>query len=710
MPLHSKRRSTVPLAVLTLACSTADLLRAEPEPTPAVELPAVTVTGDRFDRPRGQPAESHALLFGDSLDGEVAPDAFSLLDRAANTSTGFAQHTPFALRGIGNDSVSPGLFGRVAAVAAVYHDGVAVTPASLDYFAPTLWDVASVSVFRGPLATGYGVNALAGGLFIHYAEPVFAYEGHARAQLAEFDTREAAVMQNVPLAHGKAALRISAEHRESDGAARNVTLNTDDWARFEQDHLRAALRWEPLADDSLRLDFLLRHERTESATVAVTTAVQPGGSLLDNLADSDKPTYSPGTATYGTLTVRRDLSPDSTLRSITAAQKLDARDLFDLENGPFPVSAGTDSVAERTFSQELQFTHQAETLRLLFGGFAQLATRDENYNVDLAIPGFPANAKNQLEFKALTLAAFTQAEWTPHPAFTAEAGLRVHREQREAAYDNQLDGFGTPSSGERADTVLSPRLSLTLRPFTHTSVGALVSHGFRGGGVSSALLLPVTRTYGPETAWNYELFLRQAAFNGRLWLQANVFLMDWRDQQVSATLPGGVPILDDVLINAGRSRVHGFELESGFNLTPRWSIFASLGQAHTEFLEFNNSGTDYAGDPFPNAPEWSASVGGGYALTGTAPGPFGVTTLTYRSSTYSSAGQRDFTALEARTLLSARLGWRWRSGLSLYAYGENLLDDRYAYARIDRRLVGQTEPVGRAGQPRTLGVGADWAW
>jgi hypothetical protein len=48
------------------------------------------------------------------------------------------------------------------------------------------------------------------------------------------------------------------------------------------------------------------------------------------------------------------------------------------------------------------------------------------------------------------------------------------------------------------------------------------------------------------------------------------------------------------------------------------------------------------------------------------------------------------------TLLSARLGWRWRGGGSVYVFGDHLLDDDFAYKRIDRRILGVPGPLGRA--------------
>ncbi len=163
-------------------------------------------------------------------------------------------------------------------------------------------------------------------------------------------------------------------------------------------------------------------------------------------------------------------------------------------------------------------------------------------------------------------------------AIAIEAGLRLHHAARAVAIDNRNDGYGTPTAGHTDDDVASPRASVTWTVGAGTHVWLLVSEGFRSGGVASALLLAATRAYGPEHAWNYECFVRQQTPDGRFWAQANAYFMDWRAQQVSTTLPGGVPGLDDVVVNAGRSQLHGFELETGWRFAPHWSAFASRGQ------------------------------------------------------------------------------------------------------------------------------------
>jgi iron complex outermembrane receptor protein len=698
-------RACVGVAVLWISVSSSAVANA----AEAISLPAVAVEGDRLERERGLVPESHAVLGRAVLEGEVAADGFALLDRVANTSVGFARNTPFSIRGVGNDSVTPGLLGRVAHVAGVHFDNVAATPTYVDFFTPTLWDVDTVSVFRGPISTSHGVNALIGGVFLHYAAPDFTAGGRARVRAAGDATYEAALMQNVPLIADRLALRVAVEHRESDGASRNVTRGVDDWTRFEQDHLRGLLRWQPAGDDSLRLDLLFRRERSDFPNGAMVRAL-PGGSFFDRVADADAATDANGSGDFAALTVQRRFSADTRLTAITAWQRLKTSNTFDLDFTARPLGFGDASQREHSISQDLQWRRAFSGLELLAGAYAEHARHHQRYATFLSIPGLPKTSTNSTRIDSDTAAVFGQALWRIGENWSVETGLRAHHEERAVAVDNRNDGFGLPTGGKQRGDVLSPRVSVTWEAQAGTHVGALVSHGFRGGGISSALLLAQTRAYEPEHAWNYEVFLRHTSRDASLWLQANAYCMDWRQQQVSATAAGGMPGLDDVVFNAGRSRLHGFEWEAGWRVASDWRVSVSLGHAATRFVRFVNGGADYAGQPFPNAPKWSGSLGVGYRVDAARPGFFGGGAFTWRDATYSLIGLREFSRLEARSLLSGRIGWRWRRGVSVYLEGENLLDDDFAYARIDRRVFGVSGPLGRASQPRTLGVGAEFAW
>ncbi len=74
-----------------------------------------------------------------------------------------------------------------------------------------------------------------------------------------------------------------------------------------------------------------------------------------------------------------------------------------------------------------------------------------------------------------------------------------------------------------------------------------------------------------------------------------------------------------------------------------------------------------------------------------------------------SIGQKQLTQWEERLLLSARVGYRWDKW-NLYIYRGNLLDQDFAYSRVDQTTFSAPNPVGRVNQPLTVGIGLTREW
>jgi outer membrane receptor protein involved in Fe transport len=116
-------------------------------------------------------------------------------------------------------------------------------------------------------------------------------------------------------------------------------------------------------------------------------------------------------------------------------------------------------------------------------------------------------------------------------------------------------------------------------------------------------------------------------------------------------------------------------------------------------------GVDRSGQPFPNAPEWTASLSASYHH---ASGFFASLLFSWADDTYTDPTSPRVTAIETRSLLSARLGYSWEHA-SVYLFGTNLLDDEYALARFDNSPQGL--PVsGQVAPARGFGIGCEFEW
>lgn len=179
----------------------------------------------------------------------------------------------------------------------------------------------------------------------------------------------------------------------------------------------------------------------------------------------------------------------------------------------------------------------------------------------------------------------------------------------------------------------------------------------------------------------------------RLRVAANAFYQNWDDQQVE--------IQDDPLdyrtariVNAGKSKSYGGEVEIAYQATERLNVFSSIGLLHTEFEDFEVGAIDYSGLPFPAAPEQTLVLG---YLWGGDTGWFSLGSVKYTSSFMSriEGGVPRPADLDAYTTVDLSAGYAWeRARLTLYA--TNLFDEEYytyqyedAVATLgDRREVG----------------------
>jgi outer membrane receptor protein involved in Fe transport len=177
------------------------------------------------------------------------------------------------------------------------------------------------------------------------------------------------------------------------------------------------------------------------------------------------------------------------------------------------------------------------------------------------------------------------------------------------------------------------------------------------------------------------------------------------DQQVALDSPDGLVNIDSYIANAAKSRRYGSELEARWQPCKPLAITGTLGWIHTSFDDLTLVGVDRSGQPFPNAPEWTASLGVSYHH---ASGFFATALFSWADSTYTDPANPVITALEARRLLSARLGYSWQNA-RVYVFGNNLLDDDYALGRFDNTPQGL--PVsGQIGPARSFGIGCELTW
>lgn len=288
----------------------------------------------------------------------------------------------------------------------------------------------------------------------------------------------------------------------------------------------------------------------------------------------------------------------------------------------------------------------------------------------------------------------------------ATAGIRINQETRRTDNFADNNGFVSDLAGDQTFDQLIPSVSLSYSLTGTTSVGASYARGYQAGGMSFAAFLGQANAYDEEYTNNYEVFVRHRTNDGRLTLNANVFSIDWYDQQVPFTPDFGIPQFDIFVANVGESTVRGVEVESEYYFTRNLELFASVGLVDSQFQSFNLDGVDLSGMSFPRSPDWNASIGLGWHADG---GWFAYGTYGYTGSSYPDLAAPGLTTMSARNVLGVRGGYRFK-GCAIYAWGTNLLDSDYEIGLFDGRLFGIPEAYGRVSEPRVVGLGIEYSW
>ncbi|KGJ97403.1 TonB-dependent receptor [Colwellia psychrerythraea] len=214
--------------------------------------------------------------------------------------------------------------------------------------------------------------------------------------------------------------------------------------------------------------------------------------------------------------------------------------------------------------------------------------------------------------------------------------------------------------------------------------------GYRSGGVGTNDARATTFQYDAEYTDNYELSLRSSWLDGALIANANIFYVDWKDQQVVAQLSENT--FDTQTSNAAKSTVKGFEVEVNYQFNNQLKFYSALGQAKSEFIDYileipGQDKIDLSGRSFEESPEWTATVGGTYVADN---GFFADVNANYASDTladinpYARGLNEDDENFDknndSRTLVNMQLGYEWQQ-IGVYLIGKNIFDEEYIATR-----------------------------
>ena len=618
----------------------------------------------------------------------------------------------------------------------IYVDGVYV--ANGQAAMNTLLDIDTVEIVRGAQGTLFGRNNTGGAISFNTNRPQpGAYTAEVTADAGASRLFMGRGIVNFPVGD-TVALRLAYQDNERDGYGSSVASGQENFANQHRYQVRLGALWSP----NPGFDAYWTYEHFEADEVGALLHPLPGtgaGTVVAQLGqaiplfpdlapvvfpanfyqtDADFPAHDRTRLDATQLTLSQVIGATTRAKLILGYRHLHNDTAIDVDatSLPFANTALQNSSSQK--SAELQISGTALDKKLDWvGGLywfrddgsapSQIPPQSPEYQAFFAAVGgpvvpFPVVESNSLE--NLSAAGFVHAEYHLSDRWAAAVGVRRTHDTRklsENAYADTPVGqsctiidatTGNPANNGGPCPPIDKSVSFSYWSWefsTRYSITDEINAYFRSGRAqrSGGWNVPVNTLqdlpFRPEQLTDYELGLKADLLGGALLINGDVFYGNYIDmQRLLPQLVGGTPTT--YVVNAGKARVGGAELETTMHLSRNWSLHGALGWTDARYREFfftpapGQPAVDLSGNKFYQTPRFNAALGLGYE-TGLANGVARV----YADYAWQDAVQfnviNDFNSQGAYGTLNARAAYAGSRGAwELAVFGTNLTGRRYA--------------------------------
>lgn len=705
----NRSRIAAAAACLTLAASSIHpAAAASPPGTSDDELEEVVVTATLRRISDVQLAGSAAVLDASTLAAAGQQHLEDVLPLVANLnwSGDTARPRYFQIRGIGELEQYQG----------APNPSVGFLIDDVDFSglgsAATLFDVGRIEVLRGPQATLYGANALAGLIYVRSAAPSDTFGGRVELDAGDYGTRAVGAVLTGPVDSLHSAFRLAAQRYVSDGFYRNAYLGRRDTNDRDETTVRGRWRYAPSA--RLTVDLSVMH-------VAINDGYDAWAIDNSRTTQSDQPGEDVQHSTGVSLRASWRGWDSAALTAIaTYARSLIGYGYDGDWGNPALWAPYTYRYSEfqardrstRTLELRLASTH-AHGLAWLVGVYA-LELREALSDTNLGVYVDPIGLYSSTSDSVL-VSRYRSRNGAIYGELDGELGARAHwsaglrGERRTALYSDLTTSPGSPPFGnafDPADDLWGGHVSLDYTLRRGEQVYALISRGYKAGGFNLSQGLPANeRAFGPESLLNYEIGHKLASAAGRVQADVALFYMQRQAPQLKT---GTQLVADDpntFVFYTGNARSgHAYGLESSLRLraTRAWSFGASLGWLQTRYHGFVQNGVTLPDRPLAHAPDWQAALDASWH---DPRGPYARLDLTGMGGFYYDLPPNP-TRSHPYGLANVKLGWR-NARYDANVWVRNLLDKGYTVRGF---YFGDVPPdfpnqvFTQLGDPRTFGA------
>lgn len=683
-----------------------------------IELETIEVEelqGDKEEKTYLETNESVSVLKPKSLNRGDTQNSLQVLTGLSNVQQSSKDENSFSIRGISDMGVTGFQKDNLASIMV---DGVFQTPLSLRAGSFEQWDLQTIEVHRGAQSTTQGVNSLAGNILLFHNAPEERNGGAAKLALGNFGRKETGVMLNHKLKDNIFA-RVSYNKELYDGYIKNKTTNNDKWGARNKDHFVTDLLMKLGKDETLRFNVkLLRFNRGGEYV--------QGNNYEKYEVTENNDYHSLSNGQQGSVTYEKRFSPNLTNKTIVAYTRADNNSFSDADGTPQNTAGERyENFKDSFMSVENVLNFKGKNWKNALGFHVHRYKLDEFYRFNLLFPigggaSTPVAVTQTTDKEREVKSIFDSFIYEFNEHHSMDIGGRLEYVDNDygagisgrrltstgnTTVDGQVDTYVNGIVGnygdENTNTMVLPRLAYTYKNGNY-SLGALYTEGYRTGGLSINRRRATVSEYDPERTKNYELSWKLKS--EKILFTTNVFYTKWLEQQVETRLSNDT--YDTQVRNASKSQLYGAEVEANYEIGNGDSIRANVGTVKTQFLSFNNNGTTYTGNEFPDA----AKITGQLSYWKTFRDDLlGIVTSRFLSKSWSDP--ENTRRSPEQVYLDANLQYYWKDFV-VEGFVRNILDKNYRI--YDGRPRSTTTPYQsayhRMSAPREFGARLNYFW
>ncbi len=630
-----------------------------------------------------------------------------------NIESSFGRTFPrFYIRGLGN----PDFDINAAQPVAVYYDDVVEESPLLKAF--PLFDIDDVEVLAGPQGTLFGRNTPAGVVKITSKAPTDEYEGYLDQSIATYATTVTTAVVNMPLIPGKLDLRVSINNQRRDNWVRNEFNGQPEpgyvWRKdlegFEDlaARVQALYTFDPTAN--ILVEGQVRHLEGTSTLFRANIFNAGSNGLVENFDPArvaiDGDNYQDTNNRGAHVTIHKDVA-DNAIDVTTAYEHASLRSRGDIDGGappdvPFDVETASVTPAVDQFTEEARVAMNGLGRFFNQAGIYYFHEYIDNFDQDLD-PAGSLTTEVEEHQSTSSIGVFDSGSYRLTNRLKIQAGVRFTDDSRtfiatrQFGFDGPLNVYGHAQSTNASwDASLTYAITPDVNAYFRAATGYLPP-SFQGR-IDSDNYLSEARS---ERTTSFELGIKGAALDRRVFLTADIYQWDTHDQQLTAAGGGSNTIR---LLNAKNVAGRGAELQLDARPIPQLTLngnasynfteiqdpsleTAGCGDGCTVLNSFDHASGNYHidGNPLPYAPRWILNGSARYTF------PLTQRDALFFSTDWSWRSGEDFTLyrsveFDGKPLLlgGMKFGYEnYRRHYSADVFVRNILDRVIAVGAID---------------------------